>query len=117
MTKLYALTAIERANEHGDGANLLPGDVFSDTEAAAARYVALNAAREATEEDEAVAKVRRRAFIAEAPAVFEDAEKVEKVEKVEKAVKAAKGGKAAAAETTTTEPAAGAADGGDNALV
>ena len=108
MTKLYALTAIERAKEHGDGANLLPGDVFSDTEAAAARYVALNAAREATEEDEAVAKVRRRAFIAEAPAVSE---------KVEKAVKAAKGGKPAAAETTTTEPAAGAAEGGENALV
>ena len=33
------------------------------------------------------------------------------------AVKAAKGGKAAAAETPTPEPAAGAADGGDNALV
>ena len=111
MTKLYALTAIERANEHGDGANLLPGDVFTDTEAATARYLALKAAREATDEDEAVAKVRRRAFIAEAPAVSE------KVEKAVKAVKAAKGGKAAAAEITTTEPAAGAAEGGDNALV
>lgn len=103
MTKLYALTAIERANEHGDGANLLPGDVFTDSEAATARYLALKAAREATDEDEAVAKVRRRAFIAEAPAVSE---------KVEKAVKAAKGGKATAA-----EPAAGVAAGGDNALV
>lgn len=108
MTKLYALTAIERAKEHGDGANLLPGDVFTDTEAATARYLSLKAAREATEEDEAVAKVRRRAFIAEAPAVSE---------KVEKAVKAAKGGKPAAAEATTTEPAAGAAEGGENALV
>ena len=108
MTKLYALTAIERANEHGDGANLLPGDVFTDTEAATARYLALKAAREATDEDEAVAKVRRRAFIAEAPAVSE---------KVEKAVKAANGGKAAATAPPTTEPAAGAADGGDNALV
>ena len=108
MTKLYALTAIERAKEHGDGANLMPGDVFTDTEAATARYLALNAAREATDEDEAIAKVRHRAFITEAPAVSE---------KVEKAVKAAKGGKAAAAETTTTEPAAGAAEGGDNALV
>ena len=116
MTKLYALTAIERANEHGDGANLLPGDVFTDTEAATARYLALKAAREATDEDEAVAKVRRRAFIAEAPAVSEKVEKAVS-EKVEKAVKAAKGGKAAAAETTTTEPAAGAAEGGDNALV
>ena len=103
MTKLYALTAIERAKEHGDGANLLPGDVFTDTEAATARYLALNAAREATDEDEAIAKVRGRAFIVEAPAVSE---------KVEKAVKAAKGGKA-----TDAEPAAGVAAGGDNALV
>ena len=103
MTKLYALTAIERAKEHGDGANLLPGDVFTDTEAATARYPSLKAAREATEEDEAVAKVRRRAFIAEAPAVSE---------KVEKAVKAAKGGK-----ETAAEPAAGVAASGDNALV
>ena len=45
MTKLYALTAIERAKEHGDGANLLPGDVFTDTEAATARYLALKAGR------------------------------------------------------------------------
>ena len=104
MTKLfYALTAIERDKEHGDGANLLPGDVFTDTEAATARYLALNAAREATDEDEAIAKVRGRAFIVEAPAVSE---------KVETAVKAAKGGKATAA-----EPAAGVAAGGDNALV
>lgn len=108
MTKLYALTAIERAKKHGVGANLLPGDVFTDTEDATARYLALKAAREATDEDEAIAKVRRRAFITESPAVSE---------KVEKAVKAAKSGKADTVETTTTEPAAGAADGGDNALV
>ena len=90
--------AVHRLN----GGKTPPGGFITfENEADAAALLESGAIREATEVE---LTVYAQTQVVEEP-------------KVEKAVKAAKGGKAAAAETTTTEPAAGAAEGGDNALV
>lgn len=113
MKSLYAIHALERGKSHGEAANLEPGDVFSAGETESNRLLSLSAAREATDEDVALAKVRNRCFVTESSEADEAS-----VAKVEKAVTKAKGAKAAdkpAAETpAATTPAA---DNGESALV
>lgn len=95
--------AVHRLN----GGKTPPGGFITfENKAEANSLLESGAIREATEVELTVFEQTQTA--SEAPAVSE---------KVEKVVKAAKGGKPAAAETTTTEPAAGAAEGGENALV
>lgn len=89
MKTIYAIYAIERDKTFGEAANILPGDVFDAPEAEANRLVNMSAAREASDEDVALAEVRKRRFTTN-PVTEESAQKVEQT------LTNAKGGKKAA---------------------
>lgn len=85
MATLFALCAIERSKNFGPAADIQPDSVFDASADETPRLIALGAAREATEEDIAVAKIRGTAFLNEVPAADGKPAKVAKAGKPESA--------------------------------